>query len=414
MAHTAKGRALTEDHRRAQAAVSTSLVDIITDLFLSVFSPADIDGSSAKFMESALPVVLAARDMSTEVATTYLDAFRRVELQGLVDSSELTPDLADPLSVPLDILQEAASAGLMSQSQVDQRVRYLAESMPSPGSLAASLHSSGAAVAKRRIKAGDSVTKARDTAAKAVAAKAMKLAADGGRAPLLQEVNNGTNGAVGYARVIDADPCPFCSMLASRGVYYAGKEQPGAQLYRSDSFGAANARFVGDGEFKVHDGCQCTLEPVYYRNDGSFHLPGNGDELAREWAQVAAGAPDPAATWRRWRESGTLPPEYEGPLEQVGTKRDRPDGPTGRSITRSPGQAEGTTRPARDVPKVELTRETVERYLSMYEARLEGLNRELAELADRGLTEGDLTYLQLKYERDRLVKRVSTYREYLG
>jgi hypothetical protein len=358
VAHTAKGRALTEDHRRAQAAVSTSLVDIITDLFLSVFSPADIDGSSAKFMESALPVVLAARDMSTEVATTYLDAFRRVELQGLVDSSELTPDLADPLSVPLDILREAASAGLMSQSQVDQRVRYLAESMPSPGSLAASLHSSGAAVAKRRIKAGDSVTKARDTAAKAVAAKAMKLAADGGRAPLLQEVNNGTNGAVGYARVIDADPCPFCSMLASRGA-----------VYRSDAFAASTALFSGDGRFKVHDGCGCTLEPVYGRR--ATDLPAEATALSAEWAEIAAGQPDPWGAWRRWRESGTRPGEERKDVPE----HRRPSAPRyGRSSAGSKGRKAVEDLDAEELAKV---------LKGMY-VRRAGLEEELAGLESRG------------------------------
>ena len=380
MARTDAGRRLTEEHRLRQNAVAGAVVKKVLALLGAKFDLDRIDESALTFARQAAPVMLAGREHSADLTKTYLEAFHAVETAG------------DDLVAPPDL---------------DVRDSYDVEAA------LAELLQTVISVAKSLVGRGYDYERTRAGVEKAVTGRTTRVVADAGRALVENEVRRG-QGAVGYARVVDADPCPFCSMLASRGVYYAGKEQPGAQLYRSDSFGAANARFVGDGEFKVHDGCQCTLEPVYYRNDGSFHLPGNGDELAREWAQVAAGAPDPAATWRRWRESGTLPPEYEGPLEQVGTKRDRPDGPTGRSITRSPGQAEGTTRPARDVPKVELTRETVERYLSMYEARLEGLNRELAELADRGLTEGDLTYLQLKYERDRLVKRVSTYREYLG
>lgn len=383
MAHTAKGRALTEDHRLAQAAVSTSLVDIITDLFLSVFNPADIDGSSAKFMESALPVVLAARDMSAELATTYLDTFRRVELQGLVDSSDLTPDLADPLSVPLDVIQEAAAAGLMSQDQVAQRVRDLADTLPSAPSLVSSLHTSGAAVAKRRIKAGDTTAKARDTAAKAVAAKAVKLAADGGRAPLIQEVNNGSNGAVGYARVIDADPCPFCAMLASRG-----------PVYRSDAFAASTALFSGDGRFKVHDGCGCTLEPIYGRR--ATDLPAESSELAAEWAEIAAGQPDPWGAWRRWRESGTRPGEERKDVEV----HRRPSAPQyGRS------RAEGTGRKAVE----DLDAEELAKALKGMYVRRAGLEEELAGLEARGQSTREPGPAQhIQRQLDRINRQIST------
>lgn len=89
MAHTAAGRELTETHRKDQNTLAASLVDILKDIFLDVFRTDDIDGSSREFIRKALPIVLKARKLSNELATAYLDAFRRVEIRGLVDHSEL-------------------------------------------------------------------------------------------------------------------------------------------------------------------------------------------------------------------------------------------------------------------------------------------------------------------------------------
>lgn len=354
MAHTEAGRRLTETHRKDQNALAVSLVDILKDLFLDVFRPADIDGSSRAFIRKALPIVLKARKLSNELATAYLDAFRRVEIRGLVDHSELRGDLADPLTVDPQVLKMWVDLDMVSEDALD--------SLPGAAQVAAALHSSGAAVAKGRIGRGASVEDAAQTAARAVAAKGVKLVMDGGRAPLEAEVNNGRHGAVGYARVVDADPCPFCAMLASRGA-----------IYRSDSFDASNSLFTGDNRFKVHDGCGCTLEPIYGRR--LTDLPPGSAELVKQWAEVASGQPDPFGAWRRWKASGTRPGEERAGVD---TSTVVPSAPQyGRARRRASGKSR---RKSID----ELDRDTLSKALRGMYVRRSGMEAQLADLENAG------------------------------
>lgn len=249
-----------------------------------------------------------------------------------------------------------------------------------------------------------------DRAEVSVTAKGVKLAGDGGRQVLETEVRRG-NGPVGYARVVDADPCPFCAMLASRGLYFAGEESPGALLYRSDSFGDANARFVGDGRFKVHDGCCCTMEAVYMRG-GKIDLPGKGNELAKEWAQVAAGQDDPWLAWQRWRESGTLPENYDGPLD--GKRRAAPSHgqATGQRKRPAPGKASerGTGRTAKDNAG-SWDRQRYLDYAQELSVRADGVAAEIAELKARGQTDQDISVMALAQEHRALLSRIERYRK---
>lgn len=354
MAHTAAGRELTETHRKDQNTLAASLVDILKDIFLDVFRTDDIDGSSREFIRQALPIVLKARKLSNELATAYLDAFRRVEIRGLVDHSELRGDVADPLTVDPKVLKMWVDLDMVSEDALD--------SLPGAAQVAAALHSSGAAVAKGRIGRGVSVEDAAQTAARAVAAKGVKLVMDGGRAPLEAEVNNGRFGAVGYARVVDADPCPFCAMLASRGA-----------IYRSDSFDASDSLFTGDNRFKVHDGCGCTLEPIYGRR--LTDLPPGSAELVKQWAAVASGQPDPFGAWRRWKESGTRPGEERSSVDRSIVMPSAPQ--YGRARRRASGKSR---RKSID----ELDRDTLSKALRGMYVRRSGMEAQLADLENAG------------------------------
>ncbi|QGJ94137.1 MuF-like minor capsid protein [Corynebacterium phage EmiRose] len=287
MAHTQKGKDLTEEHRRAQLSITASVVDILKELFLSLFDLDDIDGSCAKFVKRALPVVLKARAFSTDTAEEYLRTFRSVELSSLVDARHLPTDV---LKVPRDMLKRYADDALLYTDDVKD---YL-DILPDAAVVARDMLTSSAAVAKASVKAGKSEDEIKARALQTTQAKGIRLVSDGGRAPLIAEVKDGAHGAVGYARVVDPDPCPFCAMLASRGA-----------VYSTDSFTESNALFSGDGAFKVHDGCECTMEPIYGRR--VKNLPPSSQELSKQWAEIAAGQPDPWAAWRRYRTSGTLP-----------------------------------------------------------------------------------------------------------
>lgn len=394
MAHTTAGAELTASHRAAQAGITASLVDILGDMFLDLFNVNDIDGSSRAFIRKALPVVLKARDMSKDVAITYLDNFRKVELRGLVDHADLAPDVADPHAIPLDVLEAMARAGLMSPEAVADHARELEVDLPDPVEVVDALYSSTAAVAKKRIKSGDSPAQAAKSARQAVQAKSIRLVADGGRAPMLKEVRTGRNGAVGYARVVDADPCPFCAMLASRGA-----------VYRSDSFSSSNNLFAGDGDFKTHDGCECTLEPVYGR--GATHLPPGSAGLAQEWAEVAAGQPDPWGAWRRYRTSGTLPGDENS---RVDTETSRPSAPqTGRARKRKQPGRKGR----KDIG--ELNKTELETTLRGLYIRRAGLEQDLAALEDKGQSTREPGPAQaISKQLDRIERQIKHAKQRLG
>lgn len=73
---------------------------------------------------------------------------------------------------------------------------------------------------------------------------------------------------IGYRRVTDENPCYFCAMLAARGATYLTAEsfdETNRKIRDIKQNGKVVARraFVGEGNFKVHDHCQCTLVPVY-------------------------------------------------------------------------------------------------------------------------------------------------------
>ena len=362
MAHTSAGRELTEANRVAQTTITAAVVEAIRALFLGVVKLDDLDGSGAEFVRQALPIVLAGRDMAYDTATEYLEAFRRVELRGLIDHSELAPEDNDRYAIDVDLLEEYTDPAAV----VDWGGHDPVDDLIPPRKVATELHTSGVAVAKARIAKGVPEAEAKQKAADAVAAKVVRHVADGGRAPLAAEVRTGNRGAVGYARVVDNDTCPFCAMLASRGA-----------VYRSDAFTGSNDLFAGDGGFKVHDGCECTLEPVYGRS--VTDLPPGSAELAKEWAEVAAGRKDPFGYWRRYKESGTLPGEERGSADTDKVAASAPQ--HGRDKMRKGRKRKGRKQISEIDSRVEL-----EKTLKGMYVRRAGLERELAELEARGQT----------------------------
>lgn len=103
----------------------------------------------------------------------------------------------------------------------------------------------------------------------------------GGR-DLINETAKKDKVAVGWARVTDGDPCPFCAMLASRGA-----------IYRSAA--SAGIKGLDDGELppvhrddleKYHNNCHCQTVPVFSRND--FMTP-EAKEYSRQWREVTRG-----------------------------------------------------------------------------------------------------------------------------
>lgn len=359
MAHTVEGAEATEQHRLAQVALTAYVVSNVREAFTAEVDADDISGSFAGFVRRVLPLLLRSRRASRRLSEDYLREFREAELQAVVKRKKLRPPAGDPLSVPVSRLRDALEAPADGGD--------LSRVLPAADEVTRQLYVNGAAVVKRRIKDGKPVDEALRVGETVVASTAAKMVGDGGRAVIEDEVTNRRNGAIGYCRVPDADPCPFCAMLASRGA-----------VYRLDAFVESNGIFAGDGKFKVHNGCDCTLEPVYGRR--VTDLPAGVDKLAKEWADIASGRDDPFAYWRRFKESGTLPgDERSGSLgtddvylrsaKQLGRERKRGDlrGTSKKKVSKMDrGQ------------RLELMREQ--------QKRLEGLKSHLAELEARGMS----------------------------
>lgn len=379
MARTAKGRRLTERHRVDQSRIAAAIVKAVLRVFGERFDLDHIDRTGYEVAAAVAPLILGGRRQSHDFSFAYLHNFHAAEG-------------GDPRDAPVDYDDRFTE---------DQATAELARTI--------------IGVSKALAKKGKSYPENREATRQAVATKVTKVVADGGRAVIENDVRTGGKGRgpIGYARVADADPCAFCAMLASRGVYYLGNtiegNGAGAWLYTTDSFKASNARFAGDGEFKVHDGCECTLEPVYYSGEGKIQLPGDGNRLAEQWALVAAGrGKDSFATWRRWIDSGTLPEDFDGPLE--GKKRPSPKKTRAQRSKKKARQKKADA----DAGKITLSRDTVEKYLKVYEDRLAGIEAELAALREQGQDSTDLPVLALEGEKRRLTQQVDTYRTFLS
>lgn len=378
MARTQRGDDLTEEHRQLQVSLVAQLTDLIRALFRKTVDYKDIDASADDFARRAGILVAQYREASRLRALEYMHEFRAVEAPG-------SPPIVEE---PSDFMEDEAAAEMLRTTR---------------------------GVLKALSRKGYSESEAMDRAEVSVVGKASKIAGDGGRHVIETEVRKG-NGPVGYARVVDADPCPFCAMLASRGVYYMGKEVPGVQLYRSDAFSESNARFAGDGRFKVHDHCCCTLEPVYMV-DGKVNLPGNGNELAKEWAEIASGQDDPWLTWQRWRQSGTLPENYDGDLDV----RTRTTGPVkGQQVgrRRSPKPKKASERKAESSqegkPKKDdahaWTKQQYTEFADELEVRANRVAEEIAALRSAGQGDKDIPVMQLKHQQRALLSRTEEYR----
>lgn len=383
MARTKAGDALTETHRMEQAILAASLVDFIRSLFMDTIDLDDIEGSSRTFVRKALPHVMERRSISQRIAETYLRKFRDVELRTLTDHEHLR----DVAGVDLD---DAARWADVEDIELGEMDDYLDDA----ADVAAELYSASANVAKGEVKRGRTADQVKKRTATAVSSSTMKQVSDGARAPVRREVERGNHGAGGYFRVVDADPCPFCAMLAARG-----------PVYNLQSFGESDGLFSGDGQFKVHTGCGCSLEPIYGRKGAG--LPATNRDLAKEWARVASGRNDPWNTWRRYKRNGTVPPEYDE--DQVSPSA--PQG--GRNRNRAERQAKGTRNTRK--PLDQLDQAELIRAVNGMELRRKGMRTELAKFQQRGVSPDEPGPAQsIQVRLNRLDKQIAEGNRLLG
>lgn len=150
------------------------------------------------------------------------------------------------------------------------------------------LNTTGIGSFQRAVRAGQTPDRAVDTMAVNLAGSATRLAQEGGR-EVVRDAVEGDDEAIGWIRIPDADPCSWCAMMASRGAVYRSAGTAGRDK---------NARFDGEGQFKWHDHCGCTAQPVFDPDDPRLE---KAEDLYDQWLRATQGHSGKAAVnaWRR-------------------------------------------------------------------------------------------------------------------
>ena len=247
----AAGSEATDRYRQRQALLAATLTRDLVLLLRALFNPAD-PGPAWQAVRTAVAALIADRRRQSADAAVAFYAAQRLAA-GV--RSPFTPATAAPL--PAEQILRAIDA-------------------------------TGIAAFARAMRAGATPQQALDRAAVTLTGSASRLALDGGRTVVDQSVRR-DDAAIGWIRITDADPCPWCLMMAGRGATYHSAASAG---------GAKNAQFIGDGQDKWHDHCSCQAVPVWDPGDPRLV---RADELYDQWAQVTAGTSgkDAINTWRR-------------------------------------------------------------------------------------------------------------------
>jgi hypothetical protein len=256
MASTDHGRRLTEAHRLAQQQVRAEFLTRFLALW-PLLDSTRLDETSPGWTQAVLNEITASRMDSARVATQYFEEFAAAEAPS-------TPRRAR-IEIP-DLPTSGRRSARVSVPDIDWK--------PADRAARVSLNVTGPASQKSKARRGKPLQVARDESFNESAGAASRHVFTGGRQSLLTLVESDDQ-VIGWVRVTDGDPCSFCAMLASRG-----------PVFKKGSFSESDPRFFGPGEFKVHDNCACTMEPVF---DRATLWPGRAAEFRRLWRTATQG-----------------------------------------------------------------------------------------------------------------------------
>lgn len=254
MAVSVEAVRLNEQHRLIQAQLSAQTMrDAI--LLWRVLAE-DPQRNQATWLQVILALIRRNRARSARYATDYARAFRYLEAGPRAGPFTPVPQL----EVPFEKI--AASMVATGPAALAERAKKLdVERVPARSRAMRNIMESNARAVSRHV-------------------------LDGGR-DSLDEVVRRDPQALGWYRVTDSDPCFWCAMLASRG-----------PVYGEDSFDESDARFSGPGNHKVHDGCACSLQPIYRRGDPGLDQARAWELLWQQTGQKYSGA-RAILEWRR-------------------------------------------------------------------------------------------------------------------
>lgn len=217
---------LTDAHRIAQSRLGVSTVVRVNELW-ALLDVSDLDATSGRWLRAVLAVIDTQATESARLAAAYFDAYRVLEVGSRLPRQQIPP--------------------------IDQ------------AAVQTSLTVTGPVKVKALTAAGQPIRTAADIARAASAASAQRHTLNAGRTLLLQSVANDRQ-ARGWARRASGGACAFCAMLASRGGEYGSKRS---------------------ADFEAHDGCGCTVEPIYSGNG----MDGTSARYREMWDAATRGVP---------------------------------------------------------------------------------------------------------------------------
>jgi hypothetical protein len=247
MASTTEGNLLTARHRTRQARLSWESAQLVAAAW-PLLSLDAIDESWARLEPTLMAVTIRNRSVSASMSARYYDEFRGVEgARGRF--------VADPTS-----------------GSVIDRDR-----------LRTSLRVTGPFTVKRLVADGVDPSRAGDVAQVRAVGAVQRHVLDGGRGVMAGAIRQDRY-VERFARVTGGNPCYFCAMLASRGAVY---------------------KSLLSADFKVHDHCACSVEPVY--DVRRYEVPARSRDFEKLWSESTEGLSgnDAVNAFRRSYERGT-------------------------------------------------------------------------------------------------------------
>lgn len=238
---------LTNAHRAAQARRGALLAYAIARLWTRTVKPANLEETTTAFMRLAVALIGRERKKSIQLTRAYYPRFRELEIPD-------APKFELPEIPELDVPKIETSLRVTGPIAYQKKVAAAKQLDLTPELERAFLDEAFA------------------TAAQTTSAAAVRHTLDGGR-DQMRAAADADQKVIGWARVTRDAPCFFCAMLASRGPVYGDKV-----------FADSNSLFTGAGTAKVHDACQCTMEPAYSRK-GDW--PGRGRDFEALWIQAS-------------------------------------------------------------------------------------------------------------------------------
>lgn len=298
MATTALGKEQTERHYLGQKVIALALAQVLWEMWKSLFGErGDKNPSAGQISTWASAVVREtekSRKRSIALARDYVFDFTAAEMPGVtflpsgsekiggdvltsetggmtvvadvdrvlpgethsadsVEVSEVTEDSVDESMIDAGDVESDADRRARNRREREDEPQAWVVVVPDPPMESERLEKELREAAEQKAKQLETVQnpQRREGLARQgftrTAGEAMRVSHEGGQRTL-EETAYKTG--LRFYRVLGPNPCAFCAVLASNGPRYS-----------EGSWKDSDGQFSGAGTAKVHNGCQCSLEP---------------------------------------------------------------------------------------------------------------------------------------------------------